>query len=390
MENAHFKQAIEADDLNEFLVLCKDKWGQINTEIITEIRNYANTVPQQQTMGLDDCNALKYAVHCEATQIVSHLLSLPTTDPNPNCGQYGWPILGMACSKHRFDYAQLIINHPLFDFYRMAHLITLKPEVLVNGYFNEGKVVSDQAKQDHLEYIKLFLDKAGQSYGLWMLSSRLLEVSSHGEPYNTVIEECLKKNKLTLVELLEENQEVSYLLRVAYSKKLPAHLIESLTPNHFQFLTDEYAKTHENILLSFFMNENKPLPIWEDFIHKAPQWFKNVLAHEPVLFKYMNLKEIRALEPMGVSVWNEAIPSQREKKSIRTKGIDFIISCTSKEALSPRENEVMGFFLKEQLEQVVQRMKELNRDLSNYPLIQAALLDRAVGAAKPRSAKPHL
>ena len=301
-ESFHFREAIEHDDLDAFIGLCQ-KFPQFSPELtpVAEILNYASGTRYCPGQSNDLCESLKYAVHCQAQKIFSHLLSRPGAEPNPNKPEYGWPALACAIALRRFDFARALIAHPRFDFSCRPHTNSLRSGALRNGRFYDGNEIPESERSAHIEYIGDYLSRL-HPFAIESLLSTLFHPDLGERDYFHGINSALAKQGLDLFKLCCSEEDQVYALREIFCSDDYNPELAASVPAHFYAALNKMPDCDSAGFLSFFMREHTQ-GRFEIILDKAPDFLLNSYKASAHLTTYLDFDRLRLLESAGFDLF---------------------------------------------------------------------------------------
>ena len=297
-----FREAIENDDLDAYLALCRQfpKFSPEHTPV-AEILNYASGTRYCPGESKDLCESLKYAVHCQADKIFFHLLSRNSAEPNPNKPEYGWPCLACAIALRRFDYARAIIAHPNFDFSCRPHTNSLRSGALRNGRLYDGNEIPEKDRCAHIEYIGDYLSKL-HPFAIESLLSTLFHPDLSERDYFLGINRALEKKGLDIFKLCADEEDQVYALREIFCSGDYSPELASAVPAHFYAALNKMPDCDSAGFLSFFMREHTE-GRFELLLEKAPDFLLNSYKASAHLTTYLDFERLRLLESAGFDLF---------------------------------------------------------------------------------------
>lgn len=326
------KKSIEIDDLNTF----KNHFDiSMWKQSITQIENYAGVSKYTPEITYNDCDVLKYSLHCESDNIFNYLL--PQLDTNKYGDNYGWPLLAMAIKLNRYDYANAILNHPSFNPYPLYH---------TNQF---GFIETKENEKKHIDFLFNYLDKFDK---FDFKDSQLLYVFTHlicfneetFQRFNSFYQNKFNCPDFCALSLFEDNwkklgQEVFY----NYFRKF---ILDKLSPEQFRKLFNSVMD--ENIIFSpLFGNENNQAKEGIHYLLQCPDLLQSYVLKNPVVFSYLPLECLILLEKNNIDLWN----NDEEKGS----AIEYILDNDN------LDDENTLYFLNKYPQEIYDKFQQLGR-----------------------------
>lgn len=272
---------IENDDLENFKIHFDIKnWKSP----ITQIENYADITKNTPTISYNDADVLKYALHCESDKIFNYLL--PQLDPDKHGEDYGWPLLGMALKKGRYDYANDIIKHDKFDPYQIYHINSFE-------YIDSYKDANEHIKFlfNYLENFNIWDFKLKNKSFIYRMVHLICYNEECFENFQNYYQKTMNNNNLSVLDLYKENMDIlaEEILYDNYRK----FLLDKLSSDNYKEMLEQ--SKGNKILLSKAVEGDNQIEVFK-YLLKAPEQLLNYLYDNLVLFSYLSLDSVLLLE----------------------------------------------------------------------------------------------
>lgn len=290
MNNETLKKSIELDDLNTFKTHFDiSKWKQS----ITQIENYAGVSQYTPEITYNDCDVLKYSLHCQSDTIFNYLL--PQLDTNKHGDNYGWPLLAMAIKLNRYDYANSILHHPSFDPYPMYH---------TNQFgFIETKINPEKHIDFLFNYLNLF-DKYD------FQNSRLIYVFTHlicfneetFQRFESIYQSKINNPNASVLNIFQDHQTT--LAKEIFYNYFRPFILDKLDISAFRTLL-ESVMNEKIIFVSLFEGEHAKEGL--SYLLKAPDLLQKYFDNNNnyIMVSYLPLDCIILLENHGIDIFVE-------------------------------------------------------------------------------------
>jgi hypothetical protein len=339
---------IENDDLESFKKIFDINIWQ---KSITQIENYAKAKSYDSKISYDDCDVLKYSLHCNANSIFKYLL--PLLDPNKHGNNYGWPILSMALKNERYDYAHLIINHPKFDLFPIYHMNCFK------------HIESRNQQLEHIEFLFEYFKKFEKSDFRWgNLQYYLLDLICYSEETyqtcDTLYKEKLGNPKACILDLFENKLE-SLGTAVFYDKFQP-FILDKLDKKTMEKLL--YSIMDNNIVF-YSLFESKDAIKALTYLIEYPDFLQSYFNKNPVIAAQLSLDGIIFLIDNNIDLWNE-----KDKYNEKGCAVDYLLD--NKNLSSP----ITSYFVENYTEKLYNRLKLLNFKTNIVDLCEQKIIQK--------------
>lgn len=278
---------IETDDLDNFKNYFNiNKWRKT----ITTIANYAGVSQYTPTITYNDCDCLKYSLHCNADKIFNYLL--PLLDTNKHGENYGWPLLSMAVKNERYDYANSIINHHTFNPYAIYHTNNFR------------YIETRNQTQNHIDFLFNYLTKFDS---IDFIERDLIYTFTHLICYN---EDTFNK----FDKFFKENINKNVSLLSIYDNCMDILADEIINRKYNDFIlnklsNDDLKKMFESVLfnLTIFMPlfESENAKSGLNYLLKFPDLMQKYIDNNQVCLSYLPLEGLQLLMEHNIDIWKE-------------------------------------------------------------------------------------
>lgn len=315
---------IEKDDLESFIKFFKlNSWQ----DSIIKILNYADVNKHNPTPVYVAADCLKYSLHCNADKIFNYLL--PITNPEKHGDDYGWPLLAMAIKNNRYDYAEKIISHPLFNPYHLYHINKFHH---IDSYSDVKKHIEFLFKYLELFYKEDFKDNSL----LFSFTSLICYNEETFNRFDNVFKQKCDDSEVSVLDMYKNNIEplATEILVRTYNpfilKKLSINYIEKIIT---------HSLGEPILFIPLFESENAKEGL--TFLLQSPQLLIETLTENKSMTSYLPLDCILLLIDNGLDIWKE------NKSNISI--LDFILDDQN------IEDEKVKYFLDKYTEKIVEK-----------------------------------
>lgn len=304
---------IESDNLEVFkLNFNTDDW----MKNIAKIENYAEVSQYNPNVTYNNCDALKYALHCNADKIFNYLL--PFADVDKHGENYGWPLLSMAIKNEKYDYAYSIIAHPKFDPYPIYHRNVFKH---IDSYKNPKK---------HINFLFKLLEKYSKwDFQMENISNIFCELVCYNETtynrFDKFYQKNINKNGCVL-DMFNKNLKV--LGNEIFYNNFKPFILNKIKSRNFQELLDSIFE--ENIIfVPAFEGKNGKKCL--EYLVDYPDFLQKYVDKNPVVFSYLPLSSIVFLINNNINLWVEgekgfcAVDFMLDDSNIKDKTTEYFI-----------------------------------------------------------------
>ena len=333
----HLLKIIEEDNLEEF-----KKYFDIQhwRDSITQIPNYAGVSDYNKEITYDNCDVIKYALHCNADKIFHFLL--PQVDTDKHGENYGWPLLAMAVKNNRYDYANSIISHPKFYAYPIYHTNTFK-------YFDKREKV-----EEHIEFLFNYLEL----FSAWDLKDKYLVYSfvqliCHNEKtydrFESFYQRKLNKPNISLLEIFKEKQKI--LAEEIFNRKYIPFIIDKLNEQQLRVVFESIID-QDVFFVPLFESENAKEGLKK--LLKYPDLLDRLITKNQVIVSYLPLECIVLLIENNIDIWKE--------NSKNVIPLDYVLND------SDLEDPATLYFMNNYTQQIYDRLLKEGRksNIKNY------------------------